>query len=152
MKNIGIAAAAFASLAVANADARIILRSVPGHDAAVRQTAASLLGEISSEMWMNANGVRTASALKPWVRSELATSDVAAMAAMVELPFEFRPEVVRLALLSEVAQIGARTPSICEPIEVPAETRASDASWAHRSAVLGDLSFGREVATTRIAY
>lgn len=154
MNRLGAAVASgLLVFASAGADARVILSQVNSLMSRTGFAAGSILGDIPDQTWVLANGAKTASACAPYQVGQVFTSDAAALAALLELPEDLRPEVVRFARLTEVAQIASRTTVLSAPADSDLEAFLPDDGRSSAWAVLGEQVFGREQnSTLSIAY
>lgn len=154
MNKLGAAVASgLLVVASSGSDARVILSQVNSLMSRSGIAAGSLLGDIPDQTWVLANGAKTMSACAPYQAGRVFTSDAAALAALLEMPEDFRPEVVRFARLTEVAQVASRTTVLSAPTESDLEAFLPGDGRSKAWAVLGDQVFGRELTSTlSIAY
>ncbi len=141
------------ALASSGADARVILSQVNSLMSRTGIAAGSLLGDIPDQTWVIANGAKTMSACAPYQAGRVFTSDAAALAALLDMPEEFRPELVRFTRLTELALIASRTTVLSAPSSEDLEAFLPDSGRSNAWAVLGEQVFGRELTSTlSIAY
>lgn len=146
-------AAALVAVGASASEARMMLRCLPGHEISTVTGAAPLLRDVPAIAWINANGVKTRPATKPYYVVVVSTSDRAALASLVGLPTEFRPAAVRFTAFADVAQVASRTPSISPAQECDHDAVLPDSHLARQSVVLGEEVFGRELSSSmRITY
>jgi len=146
-------AAALVAVGASASEARMMLRCFPGHSKFEATGAAPLLRDMPAIAWINANGVKTRPATRPFYFITPSTSDRAALASLVGLPTEFRPSAVRLTTFADLAQTASRTPSLSATLECDHDAVLPNSHLARQSIVLGEEVFGRELSSSmRITY